>query len=324
VHPVRREHLETDEREQGPRGRPEVAEPPHRARQDEVQGPKAQDGQGIRRERHERVPGDGQDGRDGVDGEHEVAGLDDQQDRQQGRGQAPAVLADAEALATKPIGHWQDPPDDSHGQGVFDRTKPFRSPNEPDGREEQDPTEDEDHPVEPLQQGSASQDEPEPQADRPDHTPEQHPVLMFGGNGEVGEDQDEHENVVHRQAPLDEVAGQELARALAAQPGPHQTGEPGSHGHPDRRPGQRLAERHEVAPTMGHSQIKGQEDDDGGEECRPVVPLDHVNPTSSPTSGRRSRPRPSRWTAAQPGRDTIPSVMTVSREWTTPLQAPRV
>jgi hypothetical protein len=59
-------------------------------------------------------------------------------------------------------------------------------------------------------QPAAQQDHHRAQHDGADDADHQHPLLEVRRHREVGEDHQEHEDVVHRQALLDQVAGEEL------------------------------------------------------------------------------------------------------------------
>jgi hypothetical protein len=65
-------------------------------------------------------------------------------------------------------------------------------------------------PVELGQQPAAHQDHHGAQHDGADDADHQHPLLVVRGHREVGEDHQEHKDVVDRQRLLDQVAGQEL------------------------------------------------------------------------------------------------------------------
>ena len=55
-------------------------------------------------------------------------------------------------------------------------------------------------------------------SDRAEDAPEQHAVLILQRHAEEGEDHGEHEHVVHRQRPFDQVAGEKQHRVLPNRP----------------------------------------------------------------------------------------------------------
>ena len=59
----------------------EVSEPGHHPREEEVERPQAEEGEGVGSEDDERVLGDREDRGDGVDGKDEVGGREDDHDR---------------------------------------------------------------------------------------------------------------------------------------------------------------------------------------------------------------------------------------------------
>ena len=78
----------------------------------------------------------------------------------------------------------------------------------------------------------AGEDEDAAQDERAEDAPEQHAELVLAGHGEEREDHRPHEDVVDRQALLDEEAGVVLAAGLAALPDEQHDPE----GEPERDP----------------------------------------------------------------------------------------
>ena len=72
-----------------------------------------------------------------------------------------------------------------------------------------------DNPVKPLHQRHARRDEHRPHHQRAKDAPEQHFVLILRGHLEVGEDQEEDEQVVHAQRQFYQVAGEEFQALVA-------------------------------------------------------------------------------------------------------------
>ena len=81
---------------------------------------------------------------------------------------------------------------------------------------EQERAEDVEDPVEALEQRDAGEDEHGPQHEGTEDAPEQHAELVAVGHADVAEDHRPDEDVVDREALLDQVAGQVLTRGGAA------------------------------------------------------------------------------------------------------------
>ena len=90
---------------------------------------------------------------------------------------------------------------------------------QPHRRDDQEAPEDEYEPAEALEQGNSSEYEHRSEHQRSEDPPEQDPVLVLAGHGEVAEDQSPDEHVVDRQALFDQVPGQVLARRAPSLPG---------------------------------------------------------------------------------------------------------
>src|SRR5699024_7519442 len=67
-----------------------------------------------------------------------------------------------------------------------------------------------DHPMECLDHRDSGEDQRRTKHQRSEHTPEQDSILELGRDGEVGEDQHEHEDVIDAEAFLDQISCEEL------------------------------------------------------------------------------------------------------------------
>ena len=157
--------------------------------------------------------GDAEDGRHAVDGEHDVGAFDHQQHQEQRRDAEPAVLADEEGVAVLAVVAAADA---AATAGRNASTTFFSGCTSLLGvhgqlqrRVDQQQPEQRQHPIEMADQLHAGQHERQPQHDRAQNAPEQHAVLVLQRDAEEAEDHREHEDVVHRQRPFDDVAGQE-------------------------------------------------------------------------------------------------------------------
>jgi hypothetical protein len=81
---------------------------------------------------------------------------------------------------------------------------------------------------------------------------------MLGGDGEGGHDDHEDEQVVDRQALLDDVAGEVLAAEAPAGDRREDEAEGDGDGDVEERPAHRFAEADLVRPLDGQRQIDGQ------------------------------------------------------------------
>ena len=119
------------------------------------------------------------------------------------------------------------------------------------------------------EQRRAGQDEDRAQHERADDAPEQHPVLELAGDREVGEDDQEDEQVVDRERVLDQVAGDELepdaGAELPEQPPREQRGEPDTEADPEHR----LARLDDVGLAIEDAEVEHQDGEHPGEEDGP-------------------------------------------------------
>lgn len=82
--------------------------------------------------------------------------------------------------------------------------------------EDEETAEDVEHPVEAMDEHYAGADHRPAHHHRAENAPEEHAVLVFVRDAEIGEDQRDDEHVVHRERHLDEIAGDKLEGVLAA------------------------------------------------------------------------------------------------------------
>jgi hypothetical protein len=101
-------------------------------------------------------------------------------------------------------------------------------------------------PREAVEQRGASCDEQRAEYECAEHAPEQHPVLQRGRYCEVREEQREDEDVVDREALLDQVARVVLRRCITAVPRPHDQPEREPDGDPDPARDRGLTDRYLV------------------------------------------------------------------------------
>jgi hypothetical protein len=127
-----------------------------------------------------------------------------------------------------------------------------------------------------VDQADAGEDEDRPHQDGTEDAPEEHAVLVLRVDAEILEDDDEDEDVVHAQAHLDDVAGEELERRLAGRRVRHLERDEEVEGHrqaePDGAPREGLLQRHDVGLAVEDAEIQREHQRDKGEETGPGPP----------------------------------------------------
>ena len=176
--PLGDDHLEADEGEDDRQPRLQVVELVAQVGEQEVERSQTEDGEGVRAEEDELLAAHREDGRDRVDGEDHVARLDHDEHGEQRRGQPLAGLLDEHRLAVVLAGGRHDPAHDLEHRVVLGVDLLVVVPQQADRREDQEAAEHEEHPLELLEQRGAGEDEDEPEHQRPEHAPEQHPELV--------------------------------------------------------------------------------------------------------------------------------------------------
>lgn len=209
-------HFYADENEDDGEAETEVAEVCHDAVEGEVDRAQAENREDVRGENNEGVLGDREDGGDGVDGEGEVGAFDHEEDDEERGGDAAAFPGDekvAVAVAARDGEVFSKKADDDVFGGV-DIVLFWQSHF--DAGEDEKNAEAVDEPFEAVEEADAGEDEDEAHGRRADDAPEKDAVLVLGRHLEKHEDDDEDKDVVHAQAELDEVAGEEFEPALFA------------------------------------------------------------------------------------------------------------
>ena len=136
------------------------------------------------------------------------------------------------------------------------------------GVEEQE-AEDVDRPVEGLDDGGAQADEDRAEHDRAEDPVEEHPVLERERDDERREDQREDEDVVDRQAELEQVPGQVRGAILGAAGREDERPERQAQPDVEGAEGRGLAERRGMRPSIEDEQVQGQDRADGDGEDDP-------------------------------------------------------
>src|SRR5471030_2024753 len=140
-----------------------------------------------------------------------------------------------------------------------------------------------------MDQRDACDDERAAQDQRAQHSPEEHPVLVFGGNGEAAKEQHEDEEVVDRERLLQQVAGKELQALLAAVAEPDEASKADGERNPEQAPAQRFLEAALRFLFPGNVEVDGEEHQDARQKSAPergradvrrvvVGPVGHASP----------------------------------------------
>ena len=84
-------------------------------------------------------------------------------------------------------------------------------------------------------------------------------MLVIGGHGKIGEDQQKDEEVVYAERLLNQVAGQEFERGIRTLPEVYPQVEEQRQGDPESGPHERFFDADNVSLTMKNPQIEDQE-----------------------------------------------------------------
>src|SRR5262245_25798697 len=140
--------------------------------------------------------------------------------------------------------------------------------------DQQEKTEDVQNEMKPPHQSDAEQDHGAAHDQGANNSPDQYPVLCSGRNPEVREDEHEHENVVHAQGVLDEIAGKKIEPVMWPFYTPDDSIEGQRDHYPHEASPRRCAHAQFAAPSTESKQI----DPDGDE---------HANVKSDPEPDAR-------------------------------------
>lgn len=203
------DHFQTDEQQDGNDTVFEEFEFIQHGSQHEVHGAQAQDRKYVAGENEKGVGGDGEDGRNAVEGKEDVRRLDHQQGEQEGCAQQDLPAFDQKLLTVETACDGKHFADVAQQPVVFqiDFILIFRGPHFQCGIDNEC-AEDVDQPGKALDQGDPGEDHDGPEDHGSQDTPEQHPVLVFGGHLEVGEDQGHDKDIVKAQGELQQIAGE--------------------------------------------------------------------------------------------------------------------
>ena len=131
-------------------------------------------------------------------------------------------------------------------------------------------TEHEEDPDEPLNDSRTDEDEDEAHHQRHDDAIEQHLLLVLSGNAERGDDNDEHEDVIKRERLLREVPGKIFAGERAAVTHVEHTAVDDGEADIDEGPDPRLFQTGLVLLTHMPQQVEEDKCEDDERQCAPL------------------------------------------------------
>ncbi|MCY1232849.1 hypothetical protein D9M72_453640 [compost metagenome] len=132
-------------------------------------------------------------------------------------------------------------------------------PEQVAGGDQQDEAEDVEHPGEAVDQGGAQEDEAGAGDQGKDNAEQEYLLLVCPGDLEAGHDDQEHEEVVHGQGLLRDIAGEVFRAHGGAAEDQHAYSENQGEAHVDRRPRGRLPELGGVRLADVKEEVEGQQ-----------------------------------------------------------------
>ena len=225
----------------------EETEQIHHAGQQKIECSQAEDGKHVRREDHKPkvmslLVDDTKNGRHAVDGKEHVGAFHHQQHQEQGCCHPAASFLDEEPVTSRLVGH-RDKATEEPQQEIIFRMNFFVGEGKFQAGVDKETAEEPEDPLKSLDQFSAHQHEGQSHQHRAENAPEEHPILVLQGHAEITKHDCKHEDVVHRQRPLNEIASEKLDGSGIAQPPPDQAVERKGEGRPDAGPEGTLRQR---------------------------------------------------------------------------------
>src|SRR5215469_6046060 len=109
-----------------------------------------------------------------------------------------------------------------------------------------------------MNQSDAGADEESTQDQRTNDSPEQHPMLLLFGDGEVVEDHEEDKQIVDTQRELENVPGEKLKTTLMSLPEIEDSGEGESHGNVYGAPAESFTKSNHTSGAVEYAQVHHQ------------------------------------------------------------------
>ena len=265
----REDQLEADEDEDDRQAHRQVDELAQQSLEQEVERPQTQQGRGVGREDEIGLLGDPEGGRNRVQGEEQVRGGDGHHDEQKRRGHALAVHADEE-LGVVIVRRDRVPATHrAHDKVVLGLRINIAVAEELDPGPDEDRAEDDEGEGERRECRGANGNEDRAQDQGEHDTEEKYALVIDAGYGELGQDDDEDEEVVDRQGLLHQVGREVLRAEVTALPRPDEHPEGHRHRDVEDRPQRRLLEGHVVRLATHREEVHHDEGEDGTDRDEP-------------------------------------------------------
>jgi hypothetical protein len=258
------DELDPDEPEDDGQAGRQIHQPVQQPADEEIEVPQPQQCEQVGGEDQERVLGQAEDRRDGVDGEQHVGHTDrdDQDEQRGGMASSPHPGGQPGPLAPGRDRHYaaRDP---QRAAVAGLRRGASAAERDPCGGVDEQRPEEVFHPGELVQSRTAQPDEQATQQKGEQNPEQQDAAVVLARHPGTADQQDEHQQVVERQAVFGQPAGEELARRCpVAGQRDHRTER---HGQRDRRhrPQRRFAEPFRSTPAGADEKVSAQENGKG-------------------------------------------------------------
>src|SRR5690606_27744968 len=145
----------------------------------EIKGPQAENGEDVRGVDDERVLADRENGRDRIDGENQIGEFDDDQSEKEARGVTPSVFVDEEATVMFAGRDGKEFPREANRNGFFEIGFLRRGERHFYSREDEEPAEEVNHPVETFDQRDSAENKNGAHDESAEDSPEKDLMLVL-------------------------------------------------------------------------------------------------------------------------------------------------
>ena len=207
-------HFKAHESEHQCQSGSEINETVHQTCQQEVKRSQPKDCADVRRINNEWILTNREDGRDRIDRERQIRDFNHDHGQSKRREHPAAIHLYSKVLVVKFIGDRKNSATEAH-HPRFPKigSKMFPKKHARCG-DQQEKAKDIQNEMKPSHQSDTEQNHGAPHDESANDSPDQYAMLCAGGHPEMREDQHEHENVVHAQGVLDQVAGKKIDRMM--------------------------------------------------------------------------------------------------------------
>jgi hypothetical protein len=264
------DELDPDEPEDDGQAGRQIHQPLQQPADQEIEVPQPQQREQVGGEDQERVPGKAEDRRNGVDGEQHVghADRDDQDEQRGGMASSPHPGGQPGPLASGRDRH-EAARDTQRGAVAGLHRRASAAERDPCGGVDEQRPEEVFHPGKLVQSRTAKPDEQAAQQEGEQNPEQQDAAVVLTCHPGTADQQDEHQQVVERQAVFGQPAREELARRCpAAGQSDHRTER---HGQRDRRrrPQRRFTKPLRSTPAGADEKVSAQENGKGRDSRGP-------------------------------------------------------